>query len=131
MSTTASRLSKVLCNTSSINNTYHSNHTLRLLAELNEDNIPDDVKASLALNGSSEDKREVGMQKILKHHQHSDMQPFFEWDLKVVPIAVHWLERARSIQNIDEAGVGRHKLGVIYQFVRAMPEVFEPAPSAG
>ena len=129
-------LSKFLCNKSSIDATFNSNHTLQSISQCpeamdDEDNIPDDVKASLALNGSSEDKREVAIKKILKHHQHFDMQPFFEWDLKVVPIAVHWLERARSIQNIDEVGVGRHKLGVIYQFVRAMPEVFEPAPAEG
>jgi len=30
-----------------------------------------------------------------------------------------------------EASQTQHKLGVIYQFIRAMPEVFEPAPAAG
>ena len=31
----------------------------------------------------------------------------------------------------DLEGINNHKLGAIYQFVRAMPEVFEPAPAAG
>ena len=93
--------------------------------------IPADVRALLALNRRNSDKKQVAIQKILKHHQHFDMQPFFEWDLKVLPVAVNWFERAQSIQNDDEAGTDRHKLGAIYQFIRAMPEIFEPAPAAG
>ena len=59
------------------------------------------------------------------------MQPFFEWDLKVLPIVIEWFESARSIANNDEAvGIYKHKLGAIYQFVRAMPEVFEPVPAS-
>ena len=69
-----------------------------------------------------------------------DMRPFFEWELKVLPIAVTWFERARSIEINGVAGVvtgqnsyprrktsvDKHKLSAIYQFIRAMPEVFEP-----
>ena len=59
------------------------------------------------------------------------MQPFFQWDLKVLPIAINWFERARSIRTgIGEASIDKRKLEAIYQFVRAMPEVFEPAPAA-
>ena len=53
------------------------------------------------------------------------------WDLKVLPLALNWFERARFIDNNNEAGIDKHKLGAIYQFIRAMPEVFEPAPAAG
>ena len=121
--------SNILCDTSSVNNTFLSNHTLeRLGAPLS---IPADLRSLLALNKSSEDKKQVAMKKILKHHHHFDMQPFFEFDLKVLPIAVKWFERAQSIENIEDIRVGRHKLGAIYQFIRAMPEVFEPAPTSG
>jgi Ran GTPase-activating protein (RanGAP) involved in mRNA processing and transport len=123
--------SKVLCDTSSINNAFHSNHMLESLGDdedMPADNMPVDVKSLLALNRRFDDKKQVAIKKILKHHQHFDMQPFFEWDLKVLPIAVKWFERAQSIENNEEVGVGRHKLGAIYQFIRAMPEVFEPAP---
>ena len=58
------------------------------------------------------------------------MQPFFEWDLKVLPLAINWFERARSIEDTDETVIDKQKLGSIYQFIRAMPEVFEPAPVA-
>ena len=53
------------------------------------------------------------------------MLPFFEWDLKVLPVAVHWFERARSIEPDEEAGIDKRKLGAIYQYIRALPEVFE------
>ena len=71
---------------------------------------------------------------------HFDMRPFFEWELKVLPIAVIWFERARSIEINGVGGVvtrqnsyprrktsvDKQKLSAIYQFIRAMPEVFEP-----
>ena len=49
----------------------------------------------------------------------------------MLPIAVTWFERARSIDDAYGTAIGKHKLGAIYQFIRAMPEVFEPAPAAG
>jgi hypothetical protein len=63
--------------------------------------------------------------KILTYHQHFDMQPFFEWDLKVLPLVIEWFERAGTIQSVDEDEIGKRKRA-IYQFIHAMPEVFEP-----
>ena len=119
--------SKLLCDASSINNTYHSNHTLECLS-WEEEQIPANVNALLAVN-RNEDKTQVAIKKIIKYHQHFEMQPFFEWDLKVLPIAINWFERAGSIEGIDVAEVGKRKLETIYQFIHAMPEVFEPAPA--
>ena len=137
-----SSILKVLCDTSSINNTFLlSNHTLQSLCFLSA-SLPSDVQAPLILNSSSANKKQVAMKKIVRHHQHFDMQPFFEWELKVLPIAIEWFERARSIHDADETCsigrfrlslsivIGKNKLGAIYQFIRAMPEVFEPAPDA-
>ena len=59
------------------------------------------------------------------------MQPFFEWDLKVLPLAVDWFEQASFIEDADDAGLVKRKLDAIYQFIRAMPEVFEPVPVVG
>jgi len=136
--------SKVLCDTSSVNKTSLSNHALGSLGV--DLNIPADVASLLALNRSSNDKTQVAIRKILKYHDHFDMQPFFVWDLKVLPLIVAWFERARSIvedndsdyddsdgeddEDNDDAGIGKQKLGAIYQFIRAMPEVFEPSPGA-
>jgi hypothetical protein len=141
-----SGFSKVLCDASSINNTFLSNHALERLGA--PSNIPADLRSLLALNKSSEDKKQVAMKKILKHHRHFDMQPFFEWDLKVLPIAIAWFERARYIANNNDDeddsdeedsdeddeksdDVDNQMLGAIYQFIRAMPEVFEPVPVTG
>ena len=116
--------SKILCDTSSINNTFLSNHTLSFEHSgfVTPTNLPDDVRSSGAFNRSSEDKKQVAIKKILKHHHHFDMQPFFEWDLKVLPLAVSWFERARSVDSNNEAAIDKNKLGSIFQFIRAMPE---------
>ena len=102
-----------------------------------------DVRALLALNESSSDKRQVAIKKILKHHQHFDMQPFFEWDLKLLPLAIDWFERARSIvggydsddddsyEDDDEASLDKRKLDAVYQLIRAMPSSFETVSAGG
>jgi len=133
-----SAFSKILFNTSSINNTFLSNHTLEGLSVLYFDDEVDEVLNWLYLNRSSEDKRQVAIIKILKHHQHFDMQPFFECDMKVLPVAINWFERAQSILitewfarlspfavSADSQKIGKQKLGVIYQFIREMPNIFE------
>ena len=125
-----SPFSTILCDASSINITHISNHNLGELGL--EEERPARVNCSLALNRSSaENKRRVAIKKILKHHRHLDMQPFFEWDLKVLPIAINWFEGARSIEDTSETGIGKAKFGAIYQFIRAMPEIFDPAPASG
>ena len=122
-----SSFSKILCDTSSINKTFLSNHTLTHLGRWAD--IPADVNFMLELNQSNDDKKQVAIEKVLSHHRHFDMRPFFEWDLKVLPIAINWFERAKSIRNYvgayHEATIDKRKLDAIYQFIRAMPEFFE------
>jgi hypothetical protein len=144
-----SSFSKVLCDTSSVNKTFLSNHTLE-----NVGSGHGAIGALLDLNRSIGDKKQVAIKKILLHHQHLDMRPFFEWDLKVLPIAIHWFERARSIvgddyndddddsdgddddsdgevgEDVVDAALDKRKLGAIYQFIHAIPEVLEPVPAA-
>ena len=60
-------------------------------------------------------------------------------------ITIWKIEKARYVENDDQGnessvlyfqhsdnleGINNHKLGAIYQFVRAMPEVIEPASAA-
>ena len=87
-----SGFSKLLCDTSNINNTFLSNHTL---SNLGMHNMEPYVASLLELNGICMNKRQVAIEKILMRHQHFDMQPFFEWDLKVLPFAIKWFERAK------------------------------------
>ena len=73
-----------------------------------------------------DDKKEVAVIKILQSHSDFDMLPFFEWEFKVLPLVLSWLDRASSYEM--PAGFGpnirRRKLSTIYQFVRGMPVLY-------
>ena len=65
------------------------------------------------------------------------MNPLFEWELKMLPVAVRWFDKARScpaqftfshnvMENIQRqlqmiAYTELRKLLAVYEFVRAMP----------
>ncbi|EJK65652.1 hypothetical protein THAOC_13466 [Thalassiosira oceanica] len=102
--------SSILCDTSSINDTYNSNHTLR---DLGNYLIPQDVEMMLRLN-KDKNKSRVAANKILQSHRHLDMRPLFGWELGLLPYVVAWLEHfAKSRPDL--------KLSSIFEFVRAMP----------
>ena len=82
------------------------------------------------------------MKKILSNFQHFDMTPFFEWEMKVLPLALNWFDRARSIEingaytfvaNRDHEAqhlktrIAELELDAIYQFILANAGVFESA----
>ena len=54
------------------------------------------------------------------------MLPFFEWEFKVLPLALHWLERASEFEMPRglEPNIEERKLSTIYQFVRGMPVLY-------
>ena len=115
-------LSKLLCDTSNVNATFLSNHTLNYLGEgLSNEKL----ESLLDLNGR-EDKKEVAIIKILQHHDGFDMMPFFEWEFKVLPLMINWLERASTIPMPEnfESNIGPRKLSSVYQFVRGMPDLY-------
>ena len=124
-------ISRLLCDTSSINNTYMSNHTLSRLEKNYEatktNGIPECVRHRLSLNGRHEDKRRIAMQKILYYHSDFDMQPFFEWEFKALPIAIDWFTKAAAQTTGFEEKINRTKLSAIYQFVRDMPVLYVEA----
>mmetsp|Transcript_2596 Transcript_2596/g.4807 ORF Transcript_2596/g.4807 Transcript_2596/m.4807 type:complete len:241 (+) Transcript_2596:391-1113(+) len=123
-------LSRTLCNTSSINATYYSNHTLNSLGgALSARSIPSDIYTLLDMNRSCNDKKQTAIQKVLHFHPHFDMKPFFEWDLKVLPHVVDWFGRNRAYTENIEADIDARKVDAIYQFIHAMPELFEPTPA--
>ena len=68
---------RVLCNTSSVNDTYRSNHTLDTL----DSSLADDQRllSSLEMNNGT-NKSYVAIRKILKYHHNIAMEPLFEWD---------------------------------------------------
>ena len=124
-------LETLLCNTSSINDTYASNHTL----ENTGLSYPERLEFLLDLNKDT-NKSHVAIKKILKHHPKIDMEPLFDWDaeegeqnLKALPYVIAWFGRARAaVADDDESyNVEEKKLSAIFQFAKAMPLLFVPA----
>ena len=116
---------KMLCDTSSVNSTFMSNHTL--LGVYNPNRITA-IEHLLAMNRKA-NKKEVAIIKILRHHEEFDMQPFFEWEFKCLPLVVNWLEKA-SLCNMPrgfEPNIEKRKLSTVYQFVRGMPLLYVEA----
>ena len=146
--------SRVLCNTSSINSTFLSNHTLEKLFLVD---IPDENGqrlASLLIMNEETNKRHVAIKKILKHHPNIDMDPMFEWDaegeqsLKALPYVLDWFDRAKGVfvndddssdsdDNSSDSGnnevggyyITKQKLSALFAFALAMPLLFEGVAS--
>ena len=129
--------SKLLCNKSSINDTYSSNHTLEALS-LPHLNAESDLALLLHLNKDA-DKGHVAIKKILQYNRDADMEPLFEWNmegegeryLKALPYVIAWFDRAREAVANDERGeesynISERKLSAMYQFAQAMPLMFVP-----
>jgi len=115
--------SKLLCDKSSINSTYLSNHTLGYgIAGVA-------ILQPLFTLNKRNDKKEVALIKILQHHNDFDMTPFFEWEFKVLPLMIDWFEKASTVDMPEdfEPNIGPRKLSSIYQFVRGMPVLYVEA----
>lgn len=132
-----SALSRLVCDPSSINNTYLSNHTLKHMFYMNHGtDTPSDIKQYLKLN-EHHGPRVAAILKILLKHRDFDMKPFFQWKLKFLPLVIDWFDRANSSLDIEwyidqSADVGllpfalayklpRQKLSAMYKFVRGVP----------
>mmetsp|Transcript_27920 Transcript_27920/g.48270 ORF Transcript_27920/g.48270 Transcript_27920/m.48270 type:complete len:612 (-) Transcript_27920:8-1843(-) len=105
--------SRVVCNTSSIMDTYHSNHTLQKLSEVFED------LRSLLLINRGNSKSAAARLKIIKTHfrEGFTVHPFFvDMELKVLPHAIAWMGRG---------GISHELNGHVYGFLRSMPSLFD------
>ena len=109
-------ISRLVCNTSSINSIYASNHTLEKIL-LSDWNPEKSLSSLLCLNGDQfahddrtpqpryrwTSKTQVAIKKILMYHPNIDMEPLFEldsegeWTLKALPHVIDWFERAREV----------------------------------
>ena len=126
-----SSLAKLLCNKSTINDTYLSNHTL-------EDFSPHSSQRFLIDLNKKRNKRHVAMIKILQFNGNINMEPFFEWnmegegerDLKALPYIIAWFNKAGEMaasEGLQCYRIERRKLSAIYQFAKVMPMLFVPA----
>eukprot|EP00985_Skeletonema_marinoi_P022406 scaffold14302_cov141-Skeletonema_marinoi.AAC.3 len=134
-----SAFSPVLCDTSSVNNTYLSNHTIQELWHCDAFDfidIDEDIVQYLRLNKAH--PQYAARCKILINHAHLDMTPLLQWELKCLPLAVGWFERATicttlSIHNSNPDSSRRileeskevfqsRILTALYEFVRGVPK---------
>ena len=81
-----------------------------------------DVVSALELNQIGEGL--VAIEKILKHHRHFDIQPFLQWNFKVLPLLVGWLEYVDDLSDEHINETKMRKLTVIYEFVQSLPKLF-------
>jgi hypothetical protein len=118
-----SAFSKLLCDTSSVNNTNLSNHSLERLGNLSlrNEGVPGDVRQLLAFNKLTLTDKHAAAIKILKFHPDFDVEPFFEWNLKALPLVLSWFERARGMSAESEEEIQKRQLSTMYNFVRGMP----------
>ena len=132
-----SAFSTLLCNKSSIMDTYNSNHILqdlgceRSYSSINEELVlsysslngelvlPDDLVSYLELN-KNEDKAEVSRQKILQTGV--PMQEFLDMELEVMPTAIAWIGRP---SHDDWTGTSVSGLSTMYNFMRRLPNLFD------
>jgi Ran GTPase-activating protein (RanGAP) involved in mRNA processing and transport len=123
-----SAFSKLLCDTSSVNNTYLSNHTITRIGEWWNYGAPDDVKQLLALNKHPDEH--VAIHKILLSHADFGVESMLQWNLKLLPLQVSWFERVITLLHVDEhewisdeslESIKSRKLSTVYKFVRGLP----------
>ena len=113
--------SRVLCDSSSANATYSSNHVLERLSKTG---CTSDKHLSmyLTLNRSCTDKKHVAIKKILQCHANLSMKPLFEYGLGLLPYVANWFDRAKACsENETKEDAGKRYLCAIYSFIRGMP----------
>jgi Ran GTPase-activating protein (RanGAP) involved in mRNA processing and transport len=115
--------SKLLCDDTSPNNAYLSNHTLHRIG-LDNDDFMNGVTPWLEVNKHSRSPSMAGKIKVLRGFSDLNMTPLLQWDLKLFPFAKDWFQH---ITPADEgwgdltANIRSRELSVIYSFVRGMP----------
>jgi hypothetical protein len=110
-------LADQLCNTESVNSTYHSNHTLQCIYDKEEPpshdvdtelrsqvarrlrsatSLPPDKIQHLLLLNAQGDKKSVALKKILSFHDEIAVTPLSEWGIKMLPFVVGWFTNAKD-----------------------------------
>lgn len=91
-----SAFSKLLYDSSSVNGTYLSNHTIATIGAYRSHSAPNMTRFHLFLNNNFHSNGAATL-KILMHHRDIYMLPFFRWKLMILPLVVDWFERAKQI----------------------------------
>jgi len=116
----------LLCNKTSIMDTYSSNHILQALGwDHDQINMPDDLLSYLELN-ENKDKAEVARQKILQTHfsdnDTSKLQVLLDMELEVMPAAIAWIGRST---HANWRGTNVSGLSTMFNLMRRLPDLFD------
>ena len=131
-SSNVSPFSKLLCDTSSINNIYLSNHTLQSSCWYDGWAESDFCWKYLDLNRRRqnlelEDRGLIPMIKILIHYPDlAEMEPFYQWKLKFLPMIVDWFWEASGTRGYFDESVEvfqRREVSAVYRFIRGVPQL--------
>ncbi len=118
-----SAFSRLLCDTSTINTTYLSNHKLTRIGCYENEGTPEGIQRLLTTNASPN----AAIYKILQSHPDLDMEPFFKLKMQFLPAVISWFERVERIDMgrimESERSFQNRKLSALYKFVRAMPDL--------
>ena len=116
-------MSTLLCNKTSIMETYTSNHALQDIGCY----TIDDLISYLELN-ENKDKAEVARQKILQTHFSTDdhdlskMQVFLDMEFEMMPDALSWIGRPN---HNDWTGKSVSGLSLLFNLMRRIPDLFD------
>ena len=119
-------VSNLICNKTSITDTYNSNHTLHALGDLDDMNLPNYLDSIIDLN-QNQDKAEVARQKILQTHSSdaSNIQELLDMELEVMPSAIAWIGRPTPI---GWSGKSMSGLSLLYNLTKRVPDLFDASP---
>eukprot|EP00985_Skeletonema_marinoi_P007980 scaffold3554_cov83-Skeletonema_marinoi.AAC.2 len=116
---------KLLCDSSSPNNIYLSNHTLREISVVRYTQASSEVHKSildwLKVNEDYDAWNLTAKAKILHFFPNLDMVPLFQWNLKFLPLVKSWFENTTSSNEAFAASIRNRELSAVYQFVRGLP----------
>eukprot|EP00984_Skeletonema_dohrnii_P019941 scaffold9636_cov76-Skeletonema_dohrnii-CCMP3373.AAC.2 len=115
---------KLLCDSSSPNSIYLSNHTLRI-SGLRYTQARSAIRSSilgwLKMNKDCQTSNLAAKAKIMHFFPDLDMVPLFQWKLKFLPLVKSWFDTVTSNDKFA-ANVSRNReLSAIYKFVRGLP----------
>eukprot|EP00984_Skeletonema_dohrnii_P019943 scaffold9636_cov76-Skeletonema_dohrnii-CCMP3373.AAC.4 len=114
---------KLICDSSSPNNVYLSNHTLSMLSGCRYTQPSSEVQKSilgwLKMNEECQTPNLAAKAKIMHFFPDLDMVPLIQWNLKFLPLVKSWFENTTSSNDEFEANI--RELSAVYQFVRGLP----------
>jgi len=116
-------VSALVCNETSIMDTYNSNHTFQYFYCEYSSDFPHDLNDYLELN-QNEDKAEVARQKILQTHfsDASNIQELLDMELEVMPTAIAWVGKSA---RVCWSGTSVSGLSLLYNLMRRLPDLFD------